>query len=74
MQQSYASKSAPFNAIPEEVGLPIAAAAGGDVTRLGGGLPIVVDGHLVGGIGVGSGAPDQDIAVAEAALRVLDAD
>ncbi len=66
-----ASIGAPSNAIPEEVGLAIAAATDGSVTRLPGGLPIVIEGHLVGGIGVGSGAPDQDIAVAEAALAVL---
>lgn len=58
-------------AIPEHVGPAIAAATEGDVTRLGGGLPIFVSGHLVGGIGVGSGSPDQDIAVAQAALAVL---
>ena len=41
--------------IPEHVGQAIAAATDGDMTRLGGGLPIYVDGTLVGGIGVGSG-------------------
>ena len=66
-----ASIGAPSNAIPEEVGLAIAAATDGAVTRLPGGLPIVIDGQLVGGIGVGSGAPDHDIAVAEAALAAL---
>ena len=48
-------------------GLAIAAATEGDVTRLGGGLPIVKDGIVVGEIGVGSGSPDQDKAVAQAA-------
>ena len=37
-----------------------------------GGLPIFVNGVLVGGIGVGSGSADQDIAVAKAAIAMLD--
>lgn len=58
--------------IPEHVGVLIAAATGGAVTRLAGGLPILVDGQLVGGIGVGSGSPEQDVEVARAAFSVLD--
>ena len=67
-----ASIGAPSEAIPEAVGLAIAAATDGAVTRLGGGLPIMVAGDLVGGIGVGSGSPDQDKDVANAALAILD--
>jgi uncharacterized protein GlcG (DUF336 family) len=37
----------------------------------GGGLPITVDGELVGGIGVSGGHYSEDVAVAEAALQVL---
>jgi len=66
-----ASTGQPSEAIPEAVGLLIAAATEGNVTRLPGGHPIVVDSVLVGGIGVGSGSPDQDSAVAQAALAVL---
>jgi uncharacterized protein GlcG (DUF336 family) len=40
-------------------------------TTLGGGLPIRLDSHLVGGIGVSGGHYLQDIAIAEAALRSL---
>lgn len=58
-------------AIPAEVGPAIAAATGGDVTRLGGGVPVRVGGVLVGGIGVGSGSPDQDRAVALAAVKAV---
>ncbi|MEM7060494.1 MAG: heme-binding protein [Pseudomonadota bacterium] len=60
--------------IPETVRPAIAAATDGGVTGLPGGLPIRVDGVLVGGIGVGSGAPDQDVAVARAALAAISAD
>lgn len=66
-----ASIGAPSDAIPEVVGAAIAAATDGEVTRLGGGLPIHVDGELVGGIGVGSGSPDQDKAVGQAALDAI---
>lgn len=68
-----ASIGAPSDAIPEHVGLAIAAATKGDVTRLGGGLPIINNDIVVGGIGVGSGSPDQDKAVAQAAIDRLSA-
>ena len=35
---------------------------------VGGGLPLFVDGQIVGGIGCSSGTPDQDIVVAQAGL------
>lgn len=59
------------NAIPAAVAPLIAAATQGEMTGLGGGLPIFVDGSLVGGIGVGSGSPEQDIAVARAAIAAI---
>ena len=66
-----ASIKAPSDAIPEAVGLAIAAATDGDVTRLGGGLPIMFKGQVVGGIGVGSGSADQDKDVAQAAIDAI---
>ena len=60
--------------IPEAVRPAIAAATDGGVTGLGGGLPIRIAGVLVGGIGVGSGSPDQDLQVARAALDAVGAD
>jgi uncharacterized protein GlcG (DUF336 family) len=41
------------------------------VTNIGGGLPIVVDGQTIGGIGVSSGTIDQDTEVAVAGLAAL---
>ncbi len=35
---------------------------------VGGGLPVVVDGAVVGGIGISSGTPDQDRDCAEAGI------
>lgn len=66
-----ASIGAPSDAIPEAVRPALAAATQGDVTGLGGGLPIVFCGAVLGGVGVGSGSPEQDKDVAQAALAVL---
>jgi uncharacterized protein GlcG (DUF336 family) len=42
------------------------------MAAFGGGLPIWVDGMLIGAIGVGGGTVDQDIDCAAAALATLD--
>ena len=44
----------------------------GRIITFGGGLPIVVDGEVIGGVGVSGGSVEEDMAVAEAALSVLD--
>jgi uncharacterized protein GlcG (DUF336 family) len=41
---------------------------GGHFSVIGGGLPVFVDGEIVGGIGVSSGTAEQDLVCAEAAL------
>ena len=46
-------------------------ATDGKFTNLLGGLPIVVDGHVIGAIGVGSGTGEQDLEVAKAAIAAL---
>ncbi|WP_298839586.1 heme-binding protein [uncultured Roseobacter sp.] len=69
-----ASIGAPTTGIPEAVRPAIAAATQGEMTGLGGGLPIRIGGALLGGIGVGSGSPDQDVVVAGAALAAIGAD
>lgn len=46
----------------------INSAIGGRLMVVGGGLPVVVDGDVVGGVGVSSGTPDQDRDVAQAAI------
>ena len=60
--------------IPEAVRTAIGLATDGNVTGLPGGLPIRIDGTLVGGIGIGSGSGEQDIAVATAALLAVGAE
>ena len=46
----------------------IASAIGGRLMVVGGGLPVTVNGAVVGGIGVSSGAPAQDQDVAQAGI------
>lgn len=52
--------------IPFEFGVNLGIASQGAIINLGGGLPIVRDGVILGAIGVGSGTTEQDIAVATA--------
>ena len=48
-----------------------AAAGGGKMTGLLGGLPIVVDGQIVGAVGVGGGTGEQDVEVGTAGIESL---
>src|SRR6218665_1135512 len=41
---------------------------GGHFSIIGGGLPVLVDGGIVGGIGISSGTAVEDLEVAEAAV------
>lgn len=54
--------------------MKLAVVTNGEMVNLKGGLPIIVDGYLIGGIGVGSGTGDQDLEVAKAALEKFAAD
>lgn len=51
--------------------LSIQNASGGKVTSLKGGVPIVVDGQVVGAVGVGGGTGEQDVEVSKAGIRAL---
>jgi len=51
------------------LGLPLATE--GRITPIRGGLPIVVEGQAIGGVGVSAGTEDQDVEVAQAALAAL---
>ena len=53
------------------LGLPLA--TGGRLTPIRGGVPIVVEGQVIGGVGVSAGTEDQDVQVAKAALAALKA-
>lgn len=39
---------------------------------IGGGVPVLSDGEVIGAIGVSSGTPDQDIVVAEAGVAAME--
>lgn len=45
--------------------------SGGKVTTLKGGIPIIVDGQIIGGIGIGGGSGEQDAEVAKAGVQAL---
>jgi glc operon protein GlcG len=52
-------------------GLRLAFASDNQVTAMKGGLPIIIDGQVVGGVGVSNGTPDQDTEVAQAGIDAL---
>jgi uncharacterized protein GlcG (DUF336 family) len=66
-----ASYGIPTGDIAAGIDLKLAIATQGKRINLPGGLPIIIDGHLVGGIGIGSGTGEQDREVAAAALAAL---
>lgn len=63
------SKTGPLEG---NLGLAVAAASQGSFTELRGGVPLIVEDDVVGAIGVGSGTPAQDEAVAAAVVEWLD--
>jgi len=58
---------------PGQLTFGIHTALEGRFSVMGGGLPVVVQGQVVGGIGLSSGTPEQDIACAEAGVAGFDA-
>src|SRR5262245_52558921 len=44
----------------------------GKVVIFGGGIPVVLDGTIIGAVGASAGTVEQDIVVAESALAALD--
>jgi glc operon protein GlcG len=62
------------NPIDDHMAIAIPLAAGPDMyVTFSGGLPIMVDGHCVGGVGTSGGTGEQDLAVAQAGLEALGA-
>jgi uncharacterized protein GlcG (DUF336 family) len=66
-----ASYGRPTGDIAAGTDLKLAIATRGKRINLPGGLPVIVDGDVVGGIGIGSGTSEQDREVANAALAAL---
>lgn len=48
-----------------------ALASGGKVTTLKGGVPVIVDGQVIGAVGVGGGTGEQDAEVAKAGIQAF---
>ena len=59
-----------YNAVnvPGKLAFGIHTEVGGRISSVGGGLPVIVDGEVVGGIGLSSGTPQQDMDCAQAGL------
>jgi uncharacterized protein GlcG (DUF336 family) len=56
-----------------DAALGMAASAGIDrLVAIAGGMPVLVDGALAGGVGVSGGTPEMDAEVARAALQALE--
>jgi len=66
-----ASLRVPTGSMSAEVDIKLAVTTGGKLVNLKGGVPIAVDGKVIGGIGVGSGTGDQDLEVAKAGLAAV---
>lgn len=61
----------PTGGIAQALEIKLAIGTDGQRINLLGGLPVIVDGHVIGGIGVGSGTGEQDREVAAAALGAI---
>lgn len=57
--------------VPGNLAFGIHTAMGGRLSVVGGGLPVLIDGDVVGGIGISSGTPQQDMECAQAGLDNL---
>jgi glc operon protein GlcG len=69
--QTAASYGVPTGDIAAGIDIKLAIATEGRRINLPGGLPVIVEGHVIGGIGVGSGTGEQDKEVAKAALAAF---
>ena len=69
-----ASIRAPTGGAPADIEIKLAIATESGFTNLKGGLPVILNGHCVGAIGVGSGTGEQDAEVGRAALAAIGAD
>ena len=67
-----ASSRAPTGGITGDLEFRLAHATSGRLVNLKGGLPVIVDGITIGGIGVGSQTGDEDLEVAKAGLAAIE--
>lgn len=69
-----ASTRNPSASVPTELADAMENGTGGLLTRIPGGVPLVFDGVLVGGLGVAGGPPVKDAEVAATVIDALGAD
>jgi glc operon protein GlcG len=67
-----ASSRAPTGGIQGDLEFRLAHATSGKLVNLKGGLPIIVDGITIGGIGVGSQTGEEDLEVTKAGLAAIE--
>ena len=67
-----ASSRGPTGNIQGDLEFRLAHATSGRLVNLKGGLPIIVEGITIGGIGVGSHTGEEDLEVAKAGLTAID--
>ena len=67
------SSQAATGQLPSDLAFGIALATGNRFATIAGGLPIEINGDVIGAIGVGSGNDEEDIEVAEAGIAALKA-
>jgi uncharacterized protein GlcG (DUF336 family) len=60
-----------YGVIKDDLSLVVGLSHFSRATLVGGGLPIVVNGEVIGGIGVGGGTVDEDIACSQAGLDAI---
>ena len=61
-----------YKAIKDDQSLVVGLSHFSRATMVGGGLPMIADGEIIGGIGVGGGTVDEDVACSQAGLDALD--
>jgi glc operon protein GlcG len=67
-----ASSRAPTGGLQGDLEFRLAHATSGQLVNLKGGLPVVVDGITIGGIGVGSQTGEEDLEVAKAGVAAIE--
>lgn len=69
--ETAASLMMPTGQLPPQFGVDLSLATGNRSINLKGGLPILHNGAVIGAVGVSSGADDEDLAVAGAAIEAV---
>lgn len=69
-----ASTRKPTAAMAPELAVALEHGSGGVLTSIAGGVPLVIDGLHLGGVGVAGGRPEQDAQIAEQLLAEIGAE